>query len=114
MDSNYFSNLRVKSINRLLIVNLSINSISNTLGQLKSFVPGKIDILVIAETRFDSTFPTSQFLIEGYRFDRNRNGVGGLIYVWEHIPSQPLMDLKLPHDTKWSFVDLSLRKVVAL
>ena len=74
MDSNYFSNLRVKSINRLLIVNLNI-------GQLKSFVPGKIDILVIVETRFDSTFPTSQFLIEGYRFDRNRNGVGGLIYV---------------------------------
>ena len=101
-------------MNRLLRVNLNINSISNTLDQLKRFVWGKIDILVITETKFDSTFPTAQFMIEGYRFDRNRNGVGVLIYVWEDIPGKPLMDLKLPHDTEWIFVELSLRKVVAL
>ena len=101
-------------MNRLLRVNLNINSISDTLDQLKRFVWGKIDILVITETKFNSTFPTAQFMIEGYRFDRNRNGVGVLIYVWEDIPGKPLMDLKLPHDIEWIFVELSLRKVVAL
>ena len=48
------------------------------------------------------TFPTSQFLIEGYsepyRFDRSRNGGGVLIYVREDIPSKPLTGHKLPHD----------------
>ena len=70
-------------MNRLLIGNLNINSISNKFDQLKLLVQGKVDILVITETKLDTTFPTSQFLIEGYsepyRFNRNRNGGGILI-----------------------------------
>ena len=72
-------------MNRLLIDNLNINSISNKFDQLKLFVQGKVDILVITETKLDTTFPTSQFLIEGYsepyHFDRNRNEGGVLIYL---------------------------------
>ena len=38
---------------------------------------GKIDILVITETKTDSNFPLHQFEIQGYsklyRFNRNRN-----------------------------------------
>ena len=72
-------------MNRPVIGNLNINSISNKFDQLKLFVQGKVDILVITETKLDSTFPTSQFLIEGYsepyRFVRNRNGCGVLNYV---------------------------------
>ena len=64
LDSNYLSNLRAKNINRLLIGNLNINSISNKFNQLKLLVRGKVDILVITETKLDSTFPTSQFLIK--------------------------------------------------
>ena len=82
LDSNYLSNFRVINMNRLLIGNLNMNSISNKFDQLKLFVQDKVDILVITETKLDSTFPTSQFLIEGYsepyRFDKNRNG-GGVI-----------------------------------
>ena len=66
-------------MNDLLISNLDINSISNKLDQLKSFAQDKVGIFVITETKLDSTFPTSKFLIEGYSepycFDRNRNGV---------------------------------------
>ena len=51
-------------MNRLLIGNLNINSISNKFDQLKLLVRGKVDILVITETKLDSTFPTSQFLIK--------------------------------------------------
>ena len=66
------------------------------------------------ETKLGSTLPTSQFLIKGYsepyRFDRNRNGGGVLIYVREDIPNKPLTDHKLPHDIEGIFVESSLRK----
>ena len=55
LDSNYLSNLRVKNINRLLTGNLNINSISNRFQKLKLFARGKVDILVIMETKLDST-----------------------------------------------------------
>ena len=101
-------------MNRLLIDNLSINSISNNFDQLKFLVQGKVDIHVITETKLNSTFPTSQILIEGYdepyRFDRNRNGVDVLIYVREDIPSKTLTDHKLSHDIEGIFVELNLRK----
>ena len=55
-------------------------------------IQGKIGILVITETKTDSTFPLSQFEIQvyskPYRFDRNRNGGGVFIYVREDIPSR--------------------------
>ena len=47
------------------------------------------------KSKLDSTFPTSQFLVEGYsepyRFNRNRDGGGVLIYVQGDIPSKPLV-----------------------
>ena len=49
-----------------------------------------LDILLISETKIDSSFPTAQFQIEGYTtysLDRNANGGGTLIYIWEDIPS---------------------------
>ena len=64
--------------------NLNIKSISDKFDQLKLFVQGEVDDLIVTETKLDSTFPTSQFVIdvysEPYRFDRNRNGSGVLIY----------------------------------
>ena len=93
---------------------MNINSISNKFNQLKLFVQGKVDILIVTETKFDSTFPTSQFVIDGYsepyRFDRNRNGGGVLIYIREDIPSKLLADHKLTHDIEGIFVELNLRK----
>ena len=79
----------MKNVNRLMIGNLNINSISNKFDQLKLFVQGKVDILIVTETKLDSTFPTSQFMIDGYsepyRFDRNRNGGKVFIYIREDI-----------------------------
>ena len=68
----------------------------------------------MTKSKLDSTFPTSQFLIEGYsepyRFDNNRNGGGVLIYVREDILSKTLTDRKVQHDIKENFVELNLRK----
>ena len=90
----------MKNENRLIIGNLNINSISNKSDQLKLFVQGKVDILIVTETKLDSTFPTSQFMIdwysEPYRFDRNRNEDRVLIYIRKDIASILLANHKLP------------------
>ena len=65
-DSDFLRILRAKNKNRLIIGNLNINSIPNKFDQLKLFVQGKVDILIVTETKLDSTFPTSQFMIDGY------------------------------------------------
>ena len=113
-DSDFLRILRGKNVNRLIIGNLNINSISNKFDQLKLFARGKVDILIVTETKLDSTFPTSQFVTDGYsepyRFDRNRNGGGVLIYIREDIPSKLLADHKLIHDIEGIFVELNLRK----
>ena len=57
-DSDFLRILRVKNMNRLIIGNLNINSISNKFDQLKLFVQGKVDILIVTETKLDSIFPT--------------------------------------------------------
>ena len=113
-DSDFLRILRVKNVNRLIIENLNINSRSNKFDQLKLVVQGNVDILIVTETKLDSNFPTSQFIIDGYSepycFDRNRNGVGVFIYIREDIPSKLLADHKLPHDIEGIFVELNLRK----
>ena len=54
-DSDFLRILRMKNVNRLIIGNLNINSISNKFDQLKLFVQGKVDILVVTEPKLDST-----------------------------------------------------------
>ena len=80
-DFDFLRILRVKNVNRLIMGNLNIKSISNKFDQLKLFVQGEVDDLIVTETKLDSTFPTSQFVIdvysEPYRFDF---GSGVLIY----------------------------------
>ena len=59
-------------------------------------------MLVINETKTDSTSPLNQFATQGYskpyRFDRNRNGDGVFIYVIEDIPSRELKIPNTPED----------------
>ena len=80
----------------------------------KSIIQGKTDILLIAETKTDSTFPLNQFAIKGYskpcKFDRNRNGGGVFIYVREDIPSRELKIYNTPDETESIFVKIDLIK----
>ena len=55
-------------------------------------IKGFVDMFMIPETKLDDSFPGGQFFIEGYhtpfRFDRNGNAGGILIYVREDIPAK--------------------------
>ena len=59
---------------------------------LSEMIKGFVDVFMISETKLDDSFPGGQFFIEGYhtpfRFDRNGNAGGILIYVRENIPAK--------------------------
>ena len=59
-------NLKFKYDNRLVIGNLNINSMFNKFHNLKLIIQGKVDKLVITETKTDLTFPLNQFVFQGY------------------------------------------------
>ena len=77
--------IRLTSKNNLIFAHLNIDSIRNKFDLLKEVVSNNIDILVISETKLDSSFPPSQFHIEGYmppiRAYRNRHGLGSMVYI---------------------------------
>ena len=59
---------------------ININSLRNKFDSLIEQITGNIDILMILETKLDSSFPTGQFLINGYSepFKIDRNSQGGV------------------------------------
>ena len=106
------SYLRIKNKGNLVIGNININSISSKFDQLKLLVEGNIDILVVTESIIDESFPTNQFLIDGfaktYRLDRNQEGNGIFIYIREVIPCKPLKLNSMPSDIEGIFLELNL------
>ena len=104
-------NMRLKNVNRLICALLNINSLRNKFDLLINIINNNTDILMISETKLDPSFPTGQFHIHGffepYRFDRNGNGGGILLYICEDIPLKLIL-------TKMTiegfFVEISLEK----
>ena len=100
----------------LLIANLSITSICSKFNQTKCLLKGKVDILTITESKLDTSFRTTQtqFLIDGYskpfRFDRNRNAVGVLLYVREDIACRESRSYNFSNDIDEIINELNLRK----
>ena len=72
-----------------IIGHLNINSIRNKFEMLSMSVAQYVDILMLSETKLDSTFPSIQFLINGlsvlHRLDQNSKGGGILLYVRDKI-----------------------------
>ena len=81
---------------------------------LKEIVSQNLDVLMIAETKIDASFPTGQFSIEGFatpfRLDRNANGGGLLVYVRSDIPSHRLNSFKFSDDIECISFEINLRK----
>ena len=111
-------NPKLKNTNRLIVGQLNKNSIEGKSDHVKVLIVKNIDILVLTETKIDSSFPNAQFRIDGFsapfRLDRNRFGGGVLIYVRENIPCKQLAKHILPDDIEGIFADISLRKIKCL
>ena len=82
-------NTKLKNPNRLIIAQLNINSLRNMFDSLVRMLHNNLDILLISETKIDSSFPTALFQIEDYTtywLDRNGNHEGIHLYIQEDIP----------------------------
>ena len=56
--------LRHSHLNNVIFSYLNINSSRNKFGDLDKVVDGNIDILCIAETKLDESFPNNQFVYQ--------------------------------------------------
>ena len=112
--SEILKNIKINNANRLVIGHININSLNNKYEYLKTLIKGNIDILVITESKLDGSFPSQQFAIEAYslpyRFDRNANGGGVIIYVREDIPCKELTTHSCSSDMEGIFLEVNLRK----
>ena len=97
-----------------IIGHLNINSIRNKFEMLSMSVAQYVDILVLSESKLDSTFPSIQFLINGFsvphRLGRNSKGGGILSYAREKVIVLPLKRYSLPLHIEILFFELNLRK----
>ena len=73
---------------------LNINSIRNKFSDLQQIICDSVDILTIAETKIDYSFPTAQFRLANYhtpyRLDISNNSGGILVYIRSNIPTRQL------------------------
>ena len=97
-----------------IIGHLNVNSIRNKFEMVSMSVAQYVDILVLSETKLDSTFPSIQFLINGFsvphRLGRNSKGGGILSYAREKVIVLPLKRYSLPLHIEILFFELNLRK----
>ena len=76
-----------RNLKKIAVAHLNINSLRNKFDSLIEQITWNIDILIISETKLDTSFPTGQFLINGYselfRIDQNSQVGGIMLYVRE-------------------------------
>ena len=60
-------NLGIKFPRNIIISYINIISIRNKFDSFSQIIRGIVEILIIAETKLDSSFPTDQFIIPGYK-----------------------------------------------
>ena len=82
--SSFLKTLKTKNSKRLVFGNLNINSINNKFEQLKYIIKNNNDVLIVTETKLESSFPSGQFSIDGFSklFCRDRNKSGGGVMIF--------------------------------
>ena len=61
---------------------------------LQEVIGNNIDVLLISETKLDASFPSSQFILDGFtppcRLDRIQHGRGIMLFIRKDTPSKLL------------------------
>ena len=110
VQNNSFSNLdldlyklqllKQKYHSNPFISYLNINSLSNKIDALRQiWKTAPLEILCVDETKLDSSFPNSQFRIDGYIFspyrrDRDNHGGGKMVFIREGLITKRLENLE--------------------
>ena len=102
--------VRANNANTLVIGHLNINSIRKKFEMLSSMIKDNINVLMVSETKLDSSFPQSHFIIEGCTppctYDRNSHG-GGILLFARVISAKKIVTTTLK-DFEVIFLDLNL------
>ena len=110
VQSNSFSNLDFDLYNLQLLKQkyhsnpfisyLNINSLSNKIDALRQICKiSPLETLCVDETKLGSSFPNSQFRIDGYIFppyrrDRDNHGGGKIVFIREGLITKRLENLE--------------------
>ena len=82
---------------------------------LSSIVEGKLDVLLISETKINESFSSASFEIPGfatpYRVDKTANEGGVMLYVRSDIPSKLVLFSPLPETIQGLFIEINLFKI---
>ena len=107
---SHLGNLRSKNPKNIIFSYININSIRNKFENLCDMV----DVLSIAVTKLDSSFPNAQFLLPAFqeplRLDINHRSGGLFVYIKASLPSKILSKFKLPIDIQIIPFEINLRK----
>jgi hypothetical protein len=83
---------------QLQIAYLNINSILNKCDMLSELLyDNVVDILFVAETKLNASFPNAQFAVDNYRLwrkDMTSHGGGVMVYLRSDIPGDRRVDLE--------------------
>ena len=113
-NAKTLKDIRMKYTKNVVIGSLNINTLVSKFDALTLIIKDLLDILVVVETKLDTSFPDEQFLIEGfkkpYRLDRNCHGGGLIVYVRSDIPSKELKKHNFSKKVEALFIEINLRK----
>ena len=92
----------------------NINSVRNKFADFQEIINGNVDVVSIAKTKIDASFPSTQFVFEGYhwpyRLDISSKSGGILVYVKSLIPSCLLFCENLCNSILTVSFEINLRK----
>ena len=98
-------------MHKIVVGQININSIRNKFDPLMAAVVGNTDILLITETKIDSTFSVNQFYLNDFNVphsnDSNTNGSDILDYVRVDIRSLIIECENLPSSFEGLVIELS-------
>ena len=83
----------------------------NKFSSIAELVKDNIDVLLISETKINSSFPSEQFAVDNYKIfrkDRNCFGGGLMFYVSENIPCRELSPEQNDSNYEIIFLEITL------
>ena len=90
--------MRTRHPNKFLVAHLNINSLKSKFLEIHELLADKVvDLLLISETKLDSSYLDSIFGVAGYKLerrDRNQHGGGIAAFVRSDIPSRRRKNLQ--------------------
>ena len=85
---------RPKTLNRLTFAHININSLRNKFEMLQEVIGNSIDVLLKSRTKINASFPSSQFILDGFtpphRLDRTQHGGVKMLFIRQDVPSKLL------------------------